>query len=61
MNYSLIIYTVCIFIAAYGVSGLNINGLIRQGKVWEARVLCIILSIVLGYGLANFIIDFLNL
>ena len=61
MNYRLIIYTICIFISAFGVSGININQFIRQNRVWEARVLCIVLSIVLGYALGNFVIEFLNL
>jgi len=61
MVVKLIIYIVCTFIAAFGLSGINWNGLFKQGKVLEARVLVMSLSFAIGYLLANFVINFINL
>ena len=60
MNYKLILYIIFTFISAYGISGLNINQFIRKNKVWEARVLVMVLSFSLGYLLTNFALAFLN-
>lgn len=60
MNYKLILYVVFTFISAYGISGLNINQFIRKNKIWEARVLVMVLSFALGYLLTNFVLEFLN-
>ena len=61
MQYKLLLYVFFTFVAAFGISGLNINQFIRKNRVWEARVLCMVLSFSLGYLLTNFVIDFLNL
>ena len=55
------LYIICTFIAAFAVSGINFNGILKKNKVIEARVLVIVLSVVLGYLLTNFIMDFVNL
>ena len=60
MNYKWILYVVCTFIAAFGLSGINYNGLFKKGKELEARVLVITLSLALGYLLTNYFWDFLN-
>lgn len=49
------------FIAAFGISGINFNGLFKNGRVLEARVLVISLSFALGYILTMFVMTFLNL
>ena len=55
------LYIVCTFVAAFGLSGINFNGLFKKDKLIEARVLIVVLSVALGYLFANFIWDFVNL
>lgn len=54
-------YIICSFISAFAISGINFNGLFKKDKIIEARVFVIIISLVLGYLLANFILDFINI
>lgn len=61
MNYTVILYIVFIFIAAYGISGINFNGFFKKDKEKEAKVLVILLSFALGYLLTQFVIQFLSL
>lgn len=60
MNYEIILYIIFTFIAAFAISGINFNGIIKKGKILEARVLVIVLSLSLGYLLTNFVIAFIN-
>ena len=55
------LYIICSFIAAFAISGINFNGLFKKNKVLESRVFVIIISLSLGYILANFIFDFINI
>lgn len=59
--FKIAIYIICTFIAAFSISGINFNGIIKKDKVIEARVLVVSLSLALGYLLANFIMDFTNI
>jgi len=61
MNYTVILYIVFTFIAAYGISGINFNGFFKKDKEKEAKVLVILLSFALGYLLTQFVIQFLSL
>lgn len=61
MNYTVILYIVFTFLGAYGISGINFNGLIKKGKDKEAKVLAISLSLAIGYLLTRFVIEFLSL
>lgn len=60
MDYKIILYIVFTFVAAFGISGINFNGIIKKDKVIEARVLVVVLSLALGYLLTNFVVDFVN-
>lgn len=55
------VYIICSFIAAFAISGINFDGLFKKGKAIESRVFVIIVSLSLGYLLANFVMDFINL
>lgn len=55
------LYIINSFIAAYAISCINFNGIIKKDKSIEVRVLVIILSLSLSYLLTNFIVDFINL
>lgn len=60
MDYKIILYIVFTFVAAFGISGINFNSIIKKDKVIEARVLVVVLSLALGYLLTNFVVDFVN-
>lgn len=61
MQVKIILYVIFTFVSAFGISGINFNGIIKKNKVIEARVLVIILSFAIGYLLTNFVLDFINL
>ena len=61
MNYKIVLYIIFFFFSAYSLTSLNFNNIIKKNKVIEIRILIIILSIIMGYLLTNFVIDFLNL
>ena len=61
MQIKLILYVIFTFVAAFGISGINFNGIIRTNKIWEARVLVLLLSFALGYLLTQYVLTFLNL
>lgn len=61
MQVKLILYIIFSFISAYGLSGVNFNGIIKTNKSLEAKVLVMVLSFSLGYLLTNFVIDFINI
>lgn len=61
MDYAkLIIYTACMVVSVFAVSGINFDGFIKKNHVWEARFLSIILSLSLTYCLGSLIISILG-
>lgn len=60
MNYKLLVYVFSIMLCIYAMSAVNFEKIIKKDKVIETRFLVIILSLVLGYLLSNFIFDFLE-
>lgn len=60
MNYKAYIYVVMVLLSAYTLSAVNFDGFFKKNKALEARLLVIILSIISGYLLTNFITDFLS-
>ncbi len=61
MNFSIILYIIFTFVAAYGISGINFNGFIKKGHDKEAKVLAMVLSFALGYLLTKFLLEFVSL
>lgn len=51
-----------IFIAVtwWALQAVNIDPLIKKGKVVQARLLMILLTIAIGTAVANFFLDYLN-
>ena len=60
MNYKIYIYVITVLLSTYILSGVNFNSILKKNKVLEARLLVIILSIIMGYLVTNFIVDFIN-
>ena len=61
MNYKIYIYVFCVLLCIYAMSCLNYEKFIKNNKVIEARIFFLIVAIVIGYLLGNFIIEFTNL
>ena len=60
MNYKLILYIIMVLLSTYTLSGINFNNLFKKNKVIEAKIFVVSLSIVMGYLLTNFIVDFIE-
>ena len=58
--YNLIIYLMVMAVVIWSMEGLNINGLFKKNRVYQARVFYIIIVFSLTYLVANFIISFLT-
>lgn len=61
MNLKLYFYVFFVMMSAYALTGVNFDALMKKNKIWEARILVIILSLVIGYLLTNFVYDFFSL
>lgn len=51
------LYFVCFAIAMIGLSSIDFNCLLKKNRVWQAQVLYIILSMAIGYLMAQFLMD----
>lgn len=61
MNYKLLVYVFNIMLCIFSLSGINYEKFIKSNRVWETRILVVVLSLVLAYLLTNFIFDFLSI
>lgn len=61
MNYKVYLYAIFLFLSIFTLSGVNFEKFMKRGKVLEARLLIMVLSVALSYLLTNFVYDFLNL
>lgn len=61
MNYKMILYVIFILLSTYTLSGINFDKIMKRNKPIEARVLVLILSLLMGYFLTNFVLDFIGL
>ena len=55
----LIIYLFVIPLTIYAVDSVNINGIFKKNKMYQARVFYILFVFGLSYLVANFLYDFL--
>ena len=58
--YNLIVYLLVLFVVIWAMEGLNINGIFKKNREYQAKVFYIILVFSLTYLTANFIISFLT-
>lgn len=61
MNYNVLIYGFCITISVIVVSAINFNNFFKTGKEIEANMFVVIISLIMGYLLGEFVISFLNI
>jgi len=58
MNAKIYLYFICSLFSAFALSGINYEKIIKQNKIWETRILVLLLSLALGYIITNFILEF---
>ena len=58
--YNLLLYSIVFIIVTWAMDGVNINAIFKKNKIYQARVLYIIIILSLTYLTSEFIINFLN-
>ena len=58
--YNLLIYVIVLIIVIWAMEGLNINGIFKKNREYQAKVFYMIMVFSLTYLTANFIISFLT-
>ncbi|AZV49764.1 hypothetical protein BJH90_10070 [Bacillus halotolerans] len=56
----IIVHLIFIAVTWWALQAVNIDPLIRKGKVLQARLLMILLTIAIGTTVGNFFLDYLN-
>ena len=59
MDYRIYIYVVCTLFSAFALSGVNFEKIIKKNRIWETRILVMLLSFALGYLVTQFFLAFL--
>ena len=59
MDYKIYLYIFFSMLSAFALSGINYVKIIRKNRIWETRILVLILSLILGYLLTQFVSEFL--
>ena len=54
------IYIISVLLSAFVISGINFNNFFKKNHIIEARFFVIIISLIMGYLLGSFIIEFLD-
>lgn len=58
--YNLLLYCIVLVIVIWAMEGVNINSLFKKNKIYQARIIYILIVLSLTYLSSNFILDFLN-
>ena len=59
MNYKIYLYIFFSMLSAFALSGINFEKIIRKNRIWETRILVLLLSLLMGYLVTNFVLEFL--
>lgn len=54
------IYIISVLLSAFVISGINFNNFFKKNHIIEARFFILIISLIMGYLLGSFLIEFLN-
>lgn len=54
-----ILYLFILPLVVYAIGGLNLNGIFKKNKIYQAKIFYILLIFVLSYLVTNFLYDFL--
>lgn len=60
MTTKTILYIIFIPIVLWALDSININGIFKKNRYYQARLCYLILTLILSYLLVNFIVDFTN-
>lgn len=60
MIFQVLLYIAMILLSIYSLSGLNIDHLFKTNHILEAKILVLIIGIIMGYLLTNFVLDFVE-
>ena len=58
--YKVPVYILSVLICVFTLSGINFNGFFKKDRIWEARIFIVVISLVLGYLLGSFLIEFMD-
>ncbi|MCO4852763.1 DUF1146 family protein [Bacillus vallismortis] len=56
----IVVHLIFIAVTWWALQAVNIDPLIKKGKVMQARLLMMLLTIAIGTAVANFFLDYLN-
>lgn len=59
MDYKIYLYIFFSMLSAFALSGINFEKIIRKNRIWQTRILVLLLSLVMGYLVTNFVLEFL--
>ncbi len=60
MGIKVYLYVFFTLMSVFMLNGVNFNGIMKKGKVIEAKMLVLSLSFALSYLLTNFVMDFIS-
>ena len=60
MNYKVILYVITVLLSTYTLSGINFSNFFKRNKLLESKIFIISMSMIMGYLLTNFIVDFIE-
>ena len=60
MGIKVYLYVFFTLMSVFMLNGVNFNGIMKKGKVIEAKMLILSLSFALSYLLTNFVMDFIS-
>lgn len=58
MNIKIVLYIIFIPLVIWSMDGLNLNKIIKQSRIAQAKIIYLILSLIVSYLLVNFLYDF---
>lgn len=53
-----ILYILILIFAIWALDGLNLNNLFKQGRIYQARIIYLMLAMSITYLVTNFFYDF---
>lgn len=57
--YNIILYSLVFILVVWAMDGVNINQIFKKNKVYQARVMYVIIVVSLTYLVTNFLLGFL--
>lgn len=58
MNVKSILYLISVPLVLFSLDGININGIFKKNKIFQARLFYLLITIAISYLVVNFFYDF---